>query len=184
MQHPTVFQYNFKQHKSPHPLLNFLKGGLITLRLLTTQCLPTLTLAKSPLMMQSFITIVWEEKDTSFLLKSDAPMSMWLPNHTHSQSLCAQMFSSVSSLFHWVQCSGFHIAQTVCSLCCPKPAKKRKKMNNHDIHAFSILTFTEQNTTTNSSNTSNIANNVYVQRKILSVLYRAGAKLTITKHYN
>lgn len=41
-----------------YPLLNFLNGGRMTLRLFTTQCLPTLTLARSPLMIQSFITIV------------------------------------------------------------------------------------------------------------------------------
>jgi len=42
-----------------YPLLNFLNGGRMTLLLFTTQCRPTLTLARSPLMMQSFMTIVW-----------------------------------------------------------------------------------------------------------------------------
>lgn len=46
-----------------YPLLNFLKGGLMTLRLLTTQCRPTRTLARSPRMMQSFITIVCRRTD-------------------------------------------------------------------------------------------------------------------------
>lgn len=36
-----------------YPLLNFLKGGLITALLLIMQCRPTRTLAKSPLMMAS-----------------------------------------------------------------------------------------------------------------------------------
>lgn len=52
------------ERKILYPLLNFLKGGRITLRLFTTQCLPTLTLARSPLMMQSFMTIVWRRDQT------------------------------------------------------------------------------------------------------------------------
>lgn len=44
-----------------YPLLNFLNGGLITALLLTTQCLPILTLAKSPRITQSVIIMVCNE---------------------------------------------------------------------------------------------------------------------------
>lgn len=58
----TKIQYQVSSflRPAPYPLLNFLNGGLITLLLLMTQCLPTLTFARSPLMMQSFITMVWK----------------------------------------------------------------------------------------------------------------------------
>lgn len=42
-----------------NPLLNFLNGGLMTDRELMTQCLPILTFARSPLMIQSDCIIVW-----------------------------------------------------------------------------------------------------------------------------
>lgn len=57
-----LFQREYRCFTSNHPLLNFLKGGLITLRLLITQWRPTLTLARSPLMIQSFITMVWRKR--------------------------------------------------------------------------------------------------------------------------
>lgn len=41
----------------------------MTLLLFTTQCLPTLTLARSPLIMQSFMTIVWRREQTHIQLK-------------------------------------------------------------------------------------------------------------------
>jgi len=45
-----------------YPLLNLLKGGLITLRLLKTQCRPIRTLARSPRTMHSAIIIVYKNQ--------------------------------------------------------------------------------------------------------------------------
>lgn len=125
----------------------------MTLRLLTTQCLPTLTLARSPLMMQSFMTIVCGERHS-------------LSRAREGQQLTA-MFCCSSSPFHWVQCSGFHTAQTVCSLCCQKPAK----------NAFSIFTLTEQMTHTDEYEYDEYLD---VWRKMLSVILRGRAKRTMT----
>lgn len=73
-----------------NPLLNFLKGGLMTAPLLIIQNLPVLTLAKSPLMMASLWTITlpcstifWDPHRTVCLLTllPEAYKHQWLMPH-------------------------------------------------------------------------------------------------------
>lgn len=108
-----------------YPLLNFLKGGRMTLRLFTTQCLPTLTLARSPRMMQSFMTIVCEsQKETLF---KTPPSVIGNVSAVISMSVEIHWFLSNSLLCHSGRCFDSHRELTVCSLCCQTPKVIRQK---------------------------------------------------------
>ena len=70
-----IISIHMQMSWQPYPLLNFLNGGRITALELTIQCLPTRTLARSPLMMASdctmffpFKTMFWEPQRTDWRL--------------------------------------------------------------------------------------------------------------------
>merc|ERR1719470_465810 len=77
--------------KNATPLLNFLKGGLMTALLEITQCLPTLTLARSPLMMASDCTMFFPLR-----------MMFWDPQRTLALDTRLPLAVSIySALLKW-----------------------------------------------------------------------------------
>lgn len=114
----TTHQASVKTTTS-YPLLNFLKGGRMTLRLFTTQCRPTRTLARSPRMMQSFMTMVWRPESNSLKSGSEPPRSR-------------SFFLFVCLLCHSERCFDSRTELTVCSPCCPKPEVKSRNIKMAD----------------------------------------------------
>lgn len=125
-----------KAERCFYPLLNFLKGGRMTLRLFTTQCLPTLTLARSPLIMQSFMTMVWNTKHT----RLNYITALYKNITALSDSFTAEGEAGVFSLLcHWGRCFDSRREPTVCSLCCQKPDIKGQKGFRSILHSFAVF---------------------------------------------